>query len=236
MISYDEVLARLRESADEKYRIFHARLLADPSVRLIGVRMPALRRLAREWEGEADELLRLPEEYYEVTFLKCAVVALLPYPAFCERADACVALLDNWAVCDAFHPRCIAAHREEFLPRLKRYFEDEREFVRRFALVTLLQSYMQEEWLPLIFDCASQCGGTPYYVAAAAGWLIAEVLARFYDDGLEFLQKGNLPKDIFLIAVKKARESFRLTPSQKEELAALSRQKYGGTERSRRKT
>ena len=60
--STDYIVGRLSELRDEGYRDFHARLLptVDPA-RIIGVRTPDLRRLAREVardDGSFSRLLR----------------------------------------------------------------------------------------------------------------------------------------------------------------------------------
>ena len=74
MITYEETLSRLRALQDDKYAAFHKRLLKNDSIELIGVRTPQLRALAKEWKGEQDIFLSFPDEYYEITLLKCALV------------------------------------------------------------------------------------------------------------------------------------------------------------------
>ncbi len=54
MITYEEVLSRLHKNSDDGYRIFHSKLLKNDRIKLIGVRIPVLRALAKEWKGEAD--------------------------------------------------------------------------------------------------------------------------------------------------------------------------------------
>lgn len=223
MITYEEVLARLQGLADETYRAFHSRLLHNDAVHVLGVRMPALRALAKEWKGETDAFLTFPDEYYEVTFLKCALVGQLPYGEFCKRLDCVLPLIDNWATCDCFKAPCIKKHREEFLPKIKECLASGREFIVRYALVTLLGEYMEAQYLPLIFDSAERAGAELYYVMMGAAWLIAEVLVKFYDEGVAFLKRGTLPGQTHEKAIRKACESFRLNAEQKQFLKSLSR-------------
>ncbi len=220
MIAYEEVLARLRSLAEENFRVFQEKLIKD-SAPILGVRTPALRKLAREYRGETDAFLTFPDEYYEVTWLKCAVAAQLPYTQFVAVVDRLVGLLDNWATCDMFAPACIQKHRDLFRTCILRYLADERVFVRRFALTTLLHFYVTEGELPFVFDCLSAVDARPYYVSMAAAWLTAEVLVKFYERGKAFLLEGTLDGATYLRAVRKARESFRLTDAQKEELQTL---------------
>ena len=61
MITYEEVLSRLHKNSDDGYRIFHSKLLKNDRIKLIGVRIPVLRALAKEWKGEADMFLTFPD-------------------------------------------------------------------------------------------------------------------------------------------------------------------------------
>ena len=221
MITYEEVKAELFTHADENYRAFHGKLLKNENIRLIGVRMPIMRKLAKSWKGEEDCFLTFPDEFYEVTFLKCALVGMLPFERFCLYVDRVVPLIDNWATCDCFDAPCIRKNRAAFLPYIERYLRDDREFVARYGLVTLLHDYVEEEYLPLIFKSAEGANAEQYYVMMAAAWLIAEVIVKFYDRGLAYLKERKLPVSIHNKAIQKARESFRLSKEQKCELNAL---------------
>ena len=223
MITYEEVLARLFAYQDEGYAAFHSKLLKNDSVKLIGVRIPNLRKLSKEWKGEADNFLSFPDEYYEITFLKCALVGMLPYAEFIGRVDRVVPLIDNWAICDTFTAPCVKKHKEEFLPYIKRYLQSDREFTVRYGLVMLLHYYVEAQYLPLIFDSVRGLTRDDYYIMMGAAWLIAEVLVKFYDEGVRFLQEGGMPKITHNKAIQKACESFRISNSQKAFLKSLKR-------------
>lgn len=223
MLRYEEVLAELFENRDEEYRTFHKKLLKNDAINVIGVRMPVLRKLAKQWKEEWETLLTFPDEYYEVTFLKCTAVSALPFPQFCTAVDGVVDLFDNWATCDCFAPRCVRKHREAFLPYLERYLQSEKEFTRRYALVALLHDYVEEEYLPVIFDFVRRCNGEEYYVMMAAAWLVAEVLVKYYDRGTAFLREECMPVQMHNKAIQKARESYRLSAEQKEALKGMKR-------------
>ncbi len=223
MITYEEVCARLFANADAGYRDFHKKLLKNDRLNVIGVRIPAMRKLAKEWKAEWTAFSAFSDEYYEVTFLKCTIVSMLPFEAYCKELDGVVSLLDNWATCDCFHAPCVRKRKDEYLPYLEKYLADGREFVKRFALVGLLHDYVEEKYLPVIFDAVRRCGEAPYYVMMAAAWLIAEVLAKYYAAGVEFLREKCMPAQMHNKAIQKARESFRLTSAEKEALKRMKR-------------
>lgn len=227
-MTYDKVLERLFSEQDEKYRDFQSALIKNDSIRLIGVRMPILRRLAKEWRGELDAFLAFPDEWYEVTFLKFSLYALLPFDMFTANICEMVGLLDNWATTDGFHANCIAKHREEFLPYIRAFSCDGREFVERYALVSLLHDYVEEQYLPEIFAALERADGTKYYTGMGAAWLFSEVLVKQYDAGREYLKKGRLSPFVHNAAIRKATESFRLSKEQKEELKSFKKATKGG--------
>ena len=227
-MTYEEVLSRLFSEQDEKYRAFQSALIKNDSIHIIGVRMPVLRRLAREWKGELGTFLAFPDEWYEVTFLKFSLYALLPFDKFTARIGEMVGLLDNWATTDGFHAKCIARNREEFLPYIRAFSCDGREFVERYALVSLLHDYVEEQYLPEIFAALERADGTKYYTGMGAAWLMAEVLVKYFDAGREYLKEGRLSPFVHNAAIRKATESFRLSKEQKEELKSFKKATKGG--------
>ena len=225
MVTYEEVLARLTAHQDTKYAAFHSKLLKNENIQLIGVRIPVLRSLAKEWKGEVDTFLTFPDTYYEITLLKCALVGMLKYEEFVKRVDRVVPLLDNWATCDTFTAPCVKKHRQEFLPYIKRYLKSDEEFTVRYGLVMLLHYYVEEEYLALIFDSVRALTKKDYYIMMGAAWLIAEVLVKFYDAGVGFLQEGSMPKEMHNKAIQKAQESLRMSSEQKAFLKSLRKEK-----------
>ena len=223
MITYEKVLGRLFAESDQEYAAFHKKLLKNDAVQVIGVRIPVLRRLAKEWKGQTEHFLSFPDEYYEITFLKCTLVGALPYDSFIEKLDSVVPLLDNWAVCDCFTAPCVKKHREEFLAYIQKYLKSDKEFTVRYALVMLLHYYVEDEYLPFIFDSVENVSLDAYYVMMGAAWLVAETLVKNYEEGLAFLKKNTLPKETHNTAIRKACESYRVSKEQKLQLKSLRR-------------
>ena len=223
MTPYTEFLAELKGLAEPNYREFHKKLLNNGQIEMLGVRVPHLRRLAKKYRAEVDNILSFPDEFYEVTFVKLQCVALLDYEEFVKRVDACVKLIDNWATCDCFAPACIKNHREEFLPYIRKYAASDGEFVQRFALTTLLHYYVDERYLETIFALAERCDTSKYYVHMAVAWLIAETLVKYYGQARGFLMENSLDKKTHNMAIRKALESFRLSKDDKNYLRGMKR-------------
>lgn len=220
---YQKLLDELNDSADENYRVFHKRLLKNEDINVLGVRVPKLRKIAKSYINCADELLSFPDEYYEVTFIKLTAVSYLEYGEFIKYADKCVSLINNWATCDCFCPKCIEKHRDEFIPYIKKYSSQNKEFYQRFALTTLLHFYAEDRYADLIFELAEKSDTNLYYVHMAAAWLIAEMLVKDYDEARNFLERKTLDKKTHNKAIQKACESFRLSDERKNYLKGIKR-------------
>ena len=218
---YAEFLAVLEPYRDAHYARFHQKLLADTSQTVLGVRTPIMRKIAKSALGYLDELFTFPDTYYEVTFIKLTAVSFLDFSNFLRWIDVCVPLIENWAACDCFKPKCLKNHREEFLPYIEKYFNMHTEFSERYALVTLLNYYVEERYFPLIKKYVFAANTQRYYVYMAVAWLIAEILAKDYEFGVSLLQSEKIDEKTRNKAIQKARESFRIDEKKKEFLHSL---------------
>lgn len=99
--------AALAEAAEAEYAAFSSKLLGGAQKPLLGVRLPALRRLAAQLvreNGEAALSLCTRGQYFEDVMLKGMVLGRLPAPLNTVLAEtrAFLGEIDNWSVCDSF--------------------------------------------------------------------------------------------------------------------------------------
>ena len=119
MVTYEELLGELKALSESDFAVFQRRIINDGKLKMLGVRTPAMRKLAKKYKGQYETFSRFPNEYYEVAFLKLSLAALLPYEQFTGACDDCVGLLTDWALCDCFSPACISKRRDDFVPFIK---------------------------------------------------------------------------------------------------------------------
>ena len=220
-MDYSSFLTILEPYCNEKYAAFHTKLLGKSKQTVLGIKTPIMQKIAKKYSSEIDSLLSFPDEYYEVTFIKLLVVSALPYDQFIKYAENCVELIDNWATCDCFRPKCLLEHKEEYLPYLEKLYTRGGEFRERYVLVTLLVYYIEEPYFSIILDYIKKAHTQYYYVHMAVAWLIAELLIRVPNVGLKALLSIKSDVKTYNKAIQKARESFRLTKEEKEQLNAL---------------
>ena len=148
-----------------------------------------------------------------------------------------VPVLDNWAVCDSYcaHAKWMArADKAALWAFLERWFDSEREFEVRFAVVVAMCYFLNEEWPDKVFERINRLdfgrikskymsvkgkpkvsqqgtvqGAEPYYVRMGVAWLLATALAKLPEQTRAFVRSSNLPEDVVKLYILKARESFR---------------------------
>lgn len=221
-MKYLQLLEKLNENKEAAFAAFQKRLIPTKQT-ILGVRTPCMRKIAKETLAttKIEAIMDYPDEYFEVTFIKLAAVSSLGYDVFVQYVEKCVSLIDNWATCDCFKSKRIAKHREEFLPVLERIFKRGGEYDERYVLVTLLDAYVDEQYLPILRSYLQRANTNAYYIHMAAAWLTAEILVKRYDFGTSILKEKLLDIKTHNKAIQKARESYRLTKEQKEFLHSL---------------
>ena len=227
MVKYNELLEELENISEVDFADFQRRIIRDGELKILGVRTPQLRKLAKKYSGKYELFTQFPNEYYEVVFLKLTLAAQLPYDDFVAVLDDCVRLITDWALCDLFTPQCIKKRRDDFILYIKKYlaagdgYYNGGEYARRFSLRILLSFYVEEKYLPLIFDSISCCNPDKYYVVMGAAWLLAEVLIKHYEAGFKYLHSTTCDINVKNKAISKACDSFRVSAERKAELKAL---------------
>jgi len=106
---------------------------------------------------------------------------------------------------------------------LQNYLKSDKEFEIRFAIVMILDFYIEDEYIEKNFKIFDNISSQDYYVQMALAWAISICLIKFYDKTVEYLKNANLDNFTYNKALQKARESYRITQKQKEELKKMKR-------------
>ena len=110
-----------------------------PPETVIGVRVPALRKLAKQLAGTAQAevfLQALPHGYYEENNLHAFLIELIrDYDRALAETEAFLPYINNWATCDCFCPKVFAKHKKELLVPIRRWLDSGEDFfdLERFA-------------------------------------------------------------------------------------------------------
>ena len=231
----DGAAARIRREleglADPAYREFQARLVptVDPA-RIIGVRTPALRslakRLARERPDDARAFLdALPHETYDEMNLHGELigrVAKTPQEAF-GLLDAFLPHVDNWATCDLVRGPALGRDLPATLERVRGWVAAGPEYAVRFGIVQLTALFLGDAFDPSQLDLVAGISSPEYYVNMARAWYFSFALVRQPAATLPLFERRPPALDAWTHnkALQKARESRRVTPEQRAYLQSL---------------
>lgn len=206
--------------------------MLNPGVeRVLGIRMPHLRRLARQIaaDGSWREYVADADAYFmESRMLHGMVIAYVKDIGISERlalVKEWVPCINSWSVCDnvccTFKPK--PAERDQWWRFIQPYFRSPRTYELRFAVVMALDVFVDEEHIAQILRIAGTIRHDGYYVKMAVAWLLAECFVKFPDATMPFLAHNSLDNFTHNKALQKICESFRATDEQKAAIRLLKR-------------
>lgn len=223
----DEIRKRLFEEQDLKYRDFHAKLIPNISKeRIIGVRMPALRKYAKElMKGGAwrEFMKETPHFYQEENVLHGYMIGAMKesYEQMMEELEKFLPFVDNWAVCDTISPKIFKKYPKQVYERIQDWVRSQREYTVRFGVVSMLQFFLDEEFQPEMLGLVADIHREEYYINMAIAWYFSFALIKQYEITLPLLESRTLDPWIQNKSIQKAVECYRISDERKRYLRTL---------------
>lgn len=205
---------------DLKYRDFQSKLI--PTIdgdTIIGVRTPAMRKLAKDYvkEDESREFLQsLPHSYYDENVLHVLLVSEIKnYEECLQEVEKFLPFVDNWAVCDIFSPKVFKKNRDRLLSKIREWAASEKAYTCRFGMEMLMTHFLDEDFKPEYLEIPAAVHSEEYYVNMMAAWFFATALAKQWQDTIPYIEEKRLDQWVHNKTIQKAVESCRITPEQK---------------------
>jgi len=220
-----KIKQELLSLADPIYRDFEARLI--PSIdktRIIGVRTPALRALAKrifKTEEAKAFISDLPHEYYEEYNLHAFLIEEIRDFSECRaRVLELLPYVDNWATCDSLSPRVFFKDecRAELLKLAYELLDSRHVYGIRYGIVILMKHFLGEKFREDQLLRVAAVRSDDYYVKMAVAWYFASALTKQYDSTLRVIQNKVLDPFTHNKAISKARDSLAIEQEKKNEL------------------
>lgn len=223
------IKAQLKDMSEEQYRQFSAKLL--PGVQnILGVRIPSLRKLAREIaKGDYGGYLENAcGDTFEEILLQGMVIGVCKADAQTKFGyiEKFVPKIDNWSVCDSFCTglKFIEKNKQQAWEFIMPYLKSDKEFEIRFAVVVMLNYFVDGEHIDEILEICSKIHHDGYYVKMAVAWLLSVCVAKQKEKTVEFLSGENGLDDFTQNkSVQKCVESYRIDNETKKLLKQLKR-------------
>lgn len=219
---HDRIKTQLTELAqgNESYAAFNQRIV-NTKMPVIGVRVPDLRRLAKELAGEmsaADisRLLAAPSNLYEYVLL-CGLLinrAKISDEEAIRLTRQYLPCVDSWAHIDIFVEK-----KRRFAGEVWRDFalecsQNEAEFTVRYGVISLMTNFLDEAHIDQVFAALRRIKHDGYYVKMALAWLYATAAVHLFELTLAELENEHIDAWTRNKAYQKMRESRRFTPEQ----------------------
>jgi 3-methyladenine DNA glycosylase AlkD len=224
--AYRDYLAYLSTLSEESMRIFNQKLIPD-TPHLFGIRTPKLREVAKQIaKGDAEGFLRLSKGgYHEELIVEGLVMAHLPcdYPNLLRCMRYFAGKIYNWAICDTVSFKRVKQFLPEFWLDADSFLESRNPWAQRFGLGNLMQFYLTDDYIDGVLSKTESIHSDFYYVQMMQGWLIATAVAKQRDKTIDFLKHTTLETTAYNMAIKKARESLRISAEDKALLLCLKR-------------
>ena len=217
---------RLLSLKEESFAQFQRRLMPTvPAEKVLGVRTPALRKLAKEIKGtlEAEEFIAsLPHDTFEENNLHAFLLeSETDFDIALIKTRVFLPYVDNWATCDQLSPKAFAKAPEMLLVDIVQWLESGRTYTVRFAIGMLMRYFLDERFDMMYLNRVAKVVSGEYYVNMMIAWYFATALTKQYDAALPFIENRVLDKWTHNKTIQKAIESKVVPEEHKDHLRTL---------------
>lgn len=215
---------------NESYAAFNQRIV-NTKMPVIGVRVPDLRRLARELApdmsaADISKLLTAQNKTFDYVLL-CGLLithARLDDQTAIDLAKHYLPRVDSWAHIDIFVEKKRRFAGEVWWDFALECLQSEAEFTVRYGVISLMTNFLDETRIDQVFAALQNVRHDGYYVKMGLAWLYATAAVHFLELTLAELENGHIDTWTRNKAYQKMRESRRFTPEEQR----IIRQQKGG--------
>jgi 3-methyladenine DNA glycosylase AlkD len=188
---------------------------------LVGNFRGSAKEYAKDPESAAF-LMQLPHTYYDENILHALLVAeIKDYDTCVKEVERFLPHVDNWAVCDIFSPKVFKKNRDRLIKKIKEWTASDHPYTCRFGMEMLMTHFLDEDFRVEYLEIPAEVHSEEYYVNMMIAWFYATALAKQWDAAVSYIEEKRLNPWTHNKTIQKARESYRITPEQKEYLKTL---------------
>lgn len=209
----------LKENADLNYSDFSKKLIKTDYA-FYGIRIPTLKKFAKEIEPEYIDL-QGEISHEEILLYGFSASNFKTETEQLEYLQNLLDYIDNWATCDCIVQSLKKLTGEKSYNFFVGLLSDEKEFFTRVGIIGLMRNFINNtEKLPEILDKFDKIKDRQYYVKMGLAWFYAELCVKNIDLAKKAISNID-DKFIRNKSISKARESFRVSQKDKEELFTM---------------
>ena len=227
------ILQELIDLKDEKYKEFNKKLCPDTKREILGIRVPALRKLAqnivKNEEYNWKEFIKNDNpKYFEEVILQGLIIAYSKneLEEKIEYIKNIIPRIDSWAMTDTIIPTLKIKEKDldKYWKFILTYINSEKEFEVRYSVISMLDYFIIDDYVDKVINILNNISHEGYYVKMAVAWTLAEIGIKYNNKAMIFLKgKNNLDKFTYNKTLQKMIESYRITDEQKSILRKMKR-------------
>lgn len=228
----DNIINKLIELQDKKYREFNKNLCPDTNKEMLGIKIPILRKLAKEILKENNDWNDFVKnenvKYFEEVILQGLIIAYskLEFEEKLEYISLFVPRIDSWEICDTFVPtlKIKDEYLEKYWNYILKYLNSDKEFEIRFAVISMLDYFINDEYVDRVIEKLDKISHEGYYVKMGVAWTLAEIGIKYNEKAMTYLKsKNDLDKFTYNKTLQKMIESYRIDSNKKDILRQMKR-------------
>lgn len=222
--TYQKFIKYLKTISEKDYQKFHQKLLKNEKIKVLGIRTPKLKEIARQI-SKTDYLKFIKyntHTYYEENIIHGLLLGFIKDDNILNLTDDFIPYIDNWATCDVTCAN-LKIFKKLNINQTKKYLQSSNPWEIRFGLVILLDHYIEKENLSYIFITCNTVKNDHYYVKMAIAWLLSICYIKYPEITLKYLKNGDLDNFTYNNTISKICESLRVSKETKEKLKKLKR-------------
>lgn len=199
-----------------------------PKENILGIKSMEISNIAKKYKNNKEEvnnfLNDLPHKYLEENLLHLKFLEFeKDFKNLIDELEKILPYMDNWAFTDSFKPKLLLKYSEETYKYILKWLEDERVYIKRFAVVLLLKNYLNENFKKEHLDRVSKINSEDYYLSMAIAWYFSMALVKQYEIAIKFIEEYKLEKWIHNKTIQKAIESRNISEDKKKILKSLKK-------------
>ena len=208
----------LKDNSDFGFAQFNKKFITS-AYQITGVRIPQLRKFAKEVEPEYIDL-DSNSTFEEILLYAFAAGQIKSEDEQLEYLQNLLPFIDNWATCDC----TVSALKKLTGQKSYNFFcellQDERQFHVRVGIVSMMRNFLKTDKLDDLLCRIRKIKLQDYYVKMAIAWLYAELCTINFEKAKTEIENTD-DKFIRNKSISKASESFRVNKPLKAELQKL---------------
>ena len=136
-----------------------------------------------------------------------------------------VSHITSWAVCDSpvSSYKFIGKNPDFYKPVIRSYLTSDKEYEVRFAVVALMDYYINDAEIDGVLSDIAGLAHDGYYVKMAAAWALSVAYIRFPEKVLPMFSAKTLDAFTHNKAIQKICESYRVSAEDKAMLRTLKK-------------